>query len=107
MLSDNLGVKGKDILRYLIKNHLQQGSKIDYFVFEGVFNASKEQFSDPNVLFRNCVSNDKVNQSESAIANFDSSKVVVLDSLAQIIIKYGVQKTYKMCHELCSNKSTY
>lgn len=97
--------KGRPLLNYLIKTHKQRGFRINYFVFEGVFNCTRGMYEDAGVILHDCVSElVTIQDFKKRIIEVSDGGIVVIDSLSNALILYGVREVYRILHEICTNK---
>lgn len=103
LLIDSLEEKSKPLLNYLIRTHKARSIKINYFVFEGVFNTIK---NDTNIELHDFVSEIPTVESFSKKLKIATQEgIVVIDSLSNAIIYYGFPRVYRLLHEVCNNRS--
>lgn len=101
---DTFEEKGKAILKYLIKTHKQRNLKINYFVFEGVFNVAKTTYED-SVVLHDCVSESlSIENFKTKLKAVTNDGIIVIDSLSNAIILYGFFSVYKILHEIINGK---
>ncbi|XP_050316298.1 elongator complex protein 5 [Anthonomus grandis grandis] len=111
LITDSLQAKDPRILNYIINQHLQQArNKIHYFVFEGVFDKTKDKYrSTSNIVFYNFVTKDEQEKSheefEKLILSLRENDVLVVDSLANVIFLYGVAIAYRLFNSILNNKA--
>lgn len=99
-----MGEKGKPLLNYLIKTHRHRNFKINYFVFEGVFNRINSVYRE-GVVLHDCVSETvPLDNFKKKISDAAFEGIVVIDSLSSVLIHYGFHAIYTTLHELCNNK---
>lgn len=100
--------KASPILNYLIKTHKQRNLKINYFVFEGVFNTTKNRYYNTSVVLRDFVSETQTIESfTQQLKDATREGIIVIDSLSTAIIYYGFASVYRLLHEICSSKGKF
>ncbi|KAF2904560.1 hypothetical protein ILUMI_01607 [Ignelater luminosus] len=113
LIEDSVEQRGKDLLKYIVESHINKTPhcKIKYFVFEGTIEKTQTSLPYPNVKFYDFVSdsnswlNSVTNDFPHLINTMsDSGYIIVVDSLAHLILQYGIASTYKIFHELLMNR---
>lgn len=101
---DTLEDKGKNILDYLIKHHVNYSRlKVNYFVSEGSYVRIKQLFSQCSV--HDFVISETLKDIAQTIANLSKPDVIVIDSLSSLITRFGLSNVYKALHAIVNDKS--
>lgn len=108
LFPDNLEQRGKPLLDFILKQHLQWNNRIHYFIFQENINKFKRTIDGKNgIMVHDFTSNplnwnkDKAYEDlESAIRKLLPTDVVFVDSLANVIYQNGLADTYKLFNSL-------
>ncbi|XP_066148682.1 elongator complex protein 5 [Euwallacea fornicatus] len=110
LLADSLESRDVKLFDCIVKGHLAQKHKIHLCVFEGVFKKAQDKFqSSSNITLHNFVSGDNELRDHEAFeelcSGFLNNEVVIIDSLANAILQYGLSLCYKVFNFLRNNKA--
>ncbi|KAL1502545.1 hypothetical protein ABEB36_007671 [Hypothenemus hampei] len=111
LITDSLENRNIKLFNYVLKQHLDQNNKIQYCVFEGVFqNKVRDYSTHVNVNLHNFVSSpthggQNIEALEELTNTTTSADIIVIDSLANAILLHGLPSIYRILNILKNTKT--
>ncbi|CAH0548804.1 unnamed protein product [Brassicogethes aeneus] len=111
LIEDNVADRGYDLFNFVVNSQIKrENSKIHFLVCENVFSRVKAQFSGNNVQFYDIVSNN-LNWTKNTrytldevAKNVSNTDIVIINSLSNAIINFGVSEVYRFLNILIAEK---
>ncbi|GLV38270.1 hypothetical protein CBL_12918 [Carabus blaptoides fortunei] len=113
VIQDSLTLCGTNILLSIMRTHLAlRKHRVHFILFENSPERVRNSLPSHNLLVYDCISDNNgwLNNDTNAdkftelLATNELKGIVVIDSIAHVILEYGIGRTYRVLHELLSQK---
>lgn len=115
IIEDALARRDPTIFEYLVNQHLDKNHhKLHYFVFEGIFKRAQKKYQNhSNIVLYDFVTDSenwldgksKDSSFENVVQKLGDNDIVIVDSLSNIILLYGLSQTYRIFNRINNNKA--